>query len=136
VSLAYTNLSVQGFTEDGAGALNLKVASQNADSLQTGVGAKISVPIKHGDIKIMPQVYASYQHEFSNNARGLDARLSQGSGTSIWVTDKPNRDFAVVGANLTAGFSKNLAVQVNYNVELGKGNDINHFVNAGLRYQF
>ena len=136
VSLAYTSFRLQGFTEDGAGALNLKVSSQSADSLQMGVGAKVSVPIMRGDTKIVPQIYATYQHEFSNNARDLDARLSQGSSPFIWRTDKPKRDFAVMGGNLTVGFSKNLAGQVNYNVELGKGNDINHFINAGLRYQF
>jgi uncharacterized protein with beta-barrel porin domain len=136
VSLAYTSFWLEGFTEDGAGALNLKVSSQSADSLQTGVGAKVSVPIKRGDTKIVPQVYATYQHEFSNDTRGLDARLSQGSSTFIWVTDKPKRDFAVVGGNLTVGFSKNLAAQANYNVELGKDKDITHSVNVGMRYQF
>jgi outer membrane autotransporter protein len=136
VSLAYTSISLPSFKEEGAGALNLKVASQSADSLQTGVGAKVSAPFIYSDTKIVPQVYATYQHEFSNNARTLDARLSQGSSTFLWATDKPTRDFAVVGGNVTAGFSKNLAAQINYNVEIGKANEINHFVNAGLRYQF
>jgi len=136
VSLAYTNLWLDGFTEDGAGALNLRVASQSAASVQTGVGGKVSLPIKSGDHTIVPQVYATYQHEFSNDARGLDARLSQGSATCTWQTDKAARDFAVVGGNLTVGIKKNLAAQANYNVELGKGKEINHFLNIGVRYQF
>ena len=136
VSLAYTNLWLDGFTEDGAGALNLRVASQSAASVQTGVGGKVSLPIKRGDHTIVPQVYATYQHEFSNDARGLDARLSQGSATCTWQTDKAARDFAVVGGNLTVGIKKNLAAQANYNVELGKGKEINHFLNIGVRYQF
>jgi len=37
---------VDGFTEGGAGSLNLKVDSQQADSLQTGVGAKVAVPLQ------------------------------------------------------------------------------------------
>ena len=99
VSLAYSRLWVDGFTESGAGALNLKVASQEAESLQTGVGGKLAVPLKRDSVKVVPQAYAFYQHEFSNGSRGLDARLSQ-VGSTFNLSDRhaANRNFAVVGA--------------------------------------
>jgi outer membrane lipase/esterase len=136
LSLAYSTISVDSFTEENAGALNLKVDGQNADSLQIGVGGKVAAPFKKGSMKVVPQAYAFYQHEFSNNSRGLDARLSQGSSTLTFTTDEPQRDFAVVGGNVTLFFKKNLSAMVNYNAEVGRGNNTVHQVNAGLRWNF
>ena len=119
-----------------AGSLNLKVASQTADSLQTGLGGRLTVPFKVGPVKVVPQGYAFYQHEFANGSRGLNASLSQGSSTFNFQTDAAKRNFAVVGASVTVGLKKNLYAQVNYNAEVGRGNSTAQYVNAGLRYEF
>jgi uncharacterized protein with beta-barrel porin domain len=136
VSLAYSQIWVNGFTEDGAGALNLKVGPQNPSSLQTGVGAKMTVPLKVKSIAVVPQVYASYQHEFSDNARGLDARLSQGSSNFNWTVDRAGRNFAVGGGNLSVGLKKNLNLRLDYNAEVGRKDYTAHNINVGLRWQF
>jgi uncharacterized protein with beta-barrel porin domain len=136
VSLAYSHIWVDGFKEDGAGSLNLNVGSQSAESLQTGVGAKISLPLKRNATLVVPQVYATYQHEFANDSRGLDARLSQGGNTCTWQTDSPHRDFAVLGANCTLGIRKNVRAQLDYNVEVGRGGYTAHSLNAALRWEF
>ncbi len=135
-TLAYSRLWVGGFTEQDAGALNLQVGSQTADSLQTGLGGRLTVPFKAGQVKVAPQVYAFYEHEFANGSRGLDARLSQGGSAFNFQTDAAKRNFAVVGASLTLGLKENLMLQVDYNAELGRGNYTAHFINAGLRYEF
>jgi uncharacterized protein with beta-barrel porin domain len=132
-SLSYSRLWIDGFTENGARALDMKVSPQNAESLQTGVGAKIAVPLKRGPTVVVPQVYATYQHEFSDNSRGLNARLSQGGSTFAFNTAEPQRDFAVLGANVTIIPKNNVVFQLNYNVEVGRGNYTAHLVNAGLR---
>jgi outer membrane lipase/esterase len=133
-TLAYSVLGVNGFTEEGAGSLNLKVASQTASSVQTGLGGRLTLPLRVGSVKIIPQGYAFYQHEFANGSRGLNASLSQGSSFNF-QTDAPKRDFALVGASIAAGLKKNLYAQVNYNAELG-GNLRTQSVNAGLRWEF
>jgi outer membrane autotransporter protein len=135
-TLAYSALWVGGFTEQGAGALDLQVASQAATSLQTGLGGRVTIPFKVGSVKVAPQGYAFYQHEFSNGSRGLNASLSQGSSTFNFQTDAAKRNFAVVGANVTAGLTKNLYAQVNYNAEVGRGNYTAQNINAGLRLEF
>jgi outer membrane autotransporter protein len=135
-SLAFSTISVDGFNESNAGALNLEVDAQNADSLQLGVGAKVAAPFTKGSTKVVPQAYAFYQHEFSKNSRGLDARLSQGSSTLTFTTDKPERDYAVVGGNVTVFVSQNLSARVDYNAEVGRGNNTVHQINAGLRWTF
>lgn len=104
--------------------------------MQIGIGSRLTVPLQAGSVKVVPQAYASYQHEFSDNSRGLNARLNQGSSTFTFKTDSPKRDFAVVGASITLGLKKNLYAQVNYNAEVGRGNSTAHYVNAGLRLEF
>jgi outer membrane autotransporter protein len=135
-TLAYSALWVGGFTEQGAGALNLKVGSQSANSVQTGLGGRVTVPLKVGSVKVVPQGYVLYQHEFANGSRGLNASLSQGSSTFNFQTEAAKRNFALVGASVTAGLSKNLYAQVNYNAEVGRGNATAQFINVGLRYEF
>ena len=89
-----------------------------------------------GSIKVVPQGYAFYQHEFANGSRGLNASLSQGSSTFNFQTDAAKRNYALVGASVTVGLKKNLYAQVNYNAEVGRSNSTAQFVNAGLRYEF
>jgi uncharacterized protein with beta-barrel porin domain len=136
VSLAYSGLWVDGFTERGAGALNLKVASQNATSLQTGVGAKVAAPLKRGPVTVVPQAYATFQHEFANDSRGLNASLSQSGSTFNFQTDAAKKNYASVGANLTILTERNFRVQLNYNAEVGRSNYTAHYVTAGVRWEF
>ncbi|MFI5329738.1 MAG: autotransporter outer membrane beta-barrel domain-containing protein, partial [Desulfobaccales bacterium] len=135
-TLAYSALGVGGFTEQGADSLNLKVAPQNANSVQTGVGGRLTVPLKMGSVQLVPQGYAFYQHEFANGSRGLNASLSQGSSTFNFQTDAAQRNFALVGASVTVGLKKNLYAQVNYNAEVGRSNSTVQYVDAGLRLEF
>jgi outer membrane autotransporter protein len=136
VSLAYSNLWVNGFTESGAGSMNLQVDSQQADSLQTGVGAKVAMPLRRNGVTVVPQAYATYQHEFSNTSRGLDARLSQGGSTFAFQSEKLGQDFAVLGASVTLITQKNFSLHLDYNAEVGRKNYTASCVNGGLRYEF
>ncbi|MFZ0052385.1 MAG: autotransporter domain-containing protein, partial [Desulfobaccales bacterium] len=136
VSLAYSSLWVNGFTEGGAGALDLKVYSEHVDSLQTGVGAKVGTVLQRNSVKVVPQVYATYQHEFSNNSRDINASLSQGSNSFAFQTDHLGQDFALVGARVNIFPRKNFSLQIDYNAEVGRDKYTAHNVSAGVRWEF
>ncbi len=141
VTLSYSKLWIGGFTESGAGALDLTVGPENAQSLQTGVGGKVAVPMQRNSVTVTPQAYAFYQHEFSDSSRIIDARLSQTAGSNFsYLTDdfsgQPHRNFAVLGADVTIATKNNLKVQLDYNAEVGRGNYTAHYVSAGVRWQF
>jgi outer membrane autotransporter protein len=136
VSLQYAILNIRPFTETNAGALNLRVDSQTANSLQTGVGARASYQAKVGNVTVKPQVSVAWQHEYSDNTRGLNARLAQGSGTMNFRTDQPGRDFAVVSADISTRISKNLTANLSYTAEVGRSRSSNQGVNLGLRFEF
>ena len=135
-TVAFTSLWVDGFTEQGAGALNLKVGSQSATSCQTGLGGRVTVPFDAGSVKVIPQAYAYYQHEFADGSQGLNANLSQDGGAFNFQTDAAQRNYSLVGASLNVGLKKNLMVQVNYNAEVGWSNSTAQNFYAGIRWQF
>jgi len=112
------------------------VDSQTADSLQTGVGARASYKAKVGNVTVKPQVSVVWQHEYSDNTRGLNARLAQGSSTMNFRTDTPGRDFAVVSADIPTRISKSLVANVGYTAEVGRSRSSNQGVNLGLKYEF
>ena len=137
LSLAFATLTTDAFTESNAGALNLRVSSQTASSVQTGLGARASYRGQVGNVTVKPQVSVAWQHEYSDNARGLNASLAQGSSNMTFRTvSNPGKNFAVVGAEVSARFSKRFVANVGYTGELGRSNASNHGVNAGLRFEF
>jgi outer membrane autotransporter protein len=136
VSPYYATLSTGAFTETNAGALNLHVASQSASSVQTGLGARAGVRAKTGSVTFVPTVSAVWQHEYSDKTRGLDARLAQGSSNIALQTQEAGRDFAVVGVDLSAKFTKNIGANLGYTAELGRTHSTNMGVNVGLKISF
>lgn len=135
-TLAFSRIWVDPFTEEGAGAFSLHVGPQNASSLQTGVGGRLTLPLKLGRAKVVPQAYAFYQHEFANGSRGLDANLSQAGSTFNFQSDAPARDFAVLGATVAGELRQNLWARLNYSAEVGRGGYTAHYLQAGLRFEF
>jgi outer membrane autotransporter protein len=116
--------------------LNLKVDSQSAYSLQTGIGARGSYKAKIGSVTVKPQVAVTWQHEFSDNLRGLNANFAQGSPTMNFRTDRIGQNFAVVSADLPARISQNLVAHVGYTAELARSKSSNMGVNLGLKFEF
>jgi outer membrane lipase/esterase len=135
-TLQFATLTTGGFTETNAGALKLKVGSQSANSLQSGLGARASYRAKIGKVTVKPQLSIVWQHEFADNTRGVNARLAQGSSTMTFRTDRIGQNFAVVSADLPARISKNVVASVGYAAEVGRSKSSNMGINIGLRYEF
>lgn len=135
-TLFYSRIRVDGFTETGADALNLSVDSQTAESLQGGIGFRAARPFRACGTDGMAQVSAFYQHEFSNNSRGVNARLVQGGASFTIQTDRPRRDLVVLGGGLAFNISSHLSLHANYNAELGGSEYTAHLVSAGIKWEF
>ncbi len=136
VSVGYSHLGIDSFTETGADSLNLNVSSESIDSAQTGVGAKVTAPFTSGGMKVVPQAFATWQHEFSNGKRDIGASLAQGGGMFGWETEGAKGNFANVGGDVTMFVNKNVSVHLDYNAEVGGAASTTHIFNAGLRWQF
>ncbi len=135
-SLAYSSLWINGFGETGAGSLDLNVGSQHADSLQLGPGVRLASAIKCGQAVVAPQLYASYEHEFSNDSRGIDANLAQAGVPFGFQSQRLGTDFGMLGASITLFSGKNFSVRLDSNAEIGRANYSACMVDAGLSFRF
>ncbi|MFI5330529.1 MAG: autotransporter outer membrane beta-barrel domain-containing protein, partial [Desulfobaccales bacterium] len=136
VSLQYATQTTGGFTESNAGALSLKVGSQSADSVQSGLGARASYKAKVGNVPVKPQLSVTWQHEFSDNTRGLNASLAAGGSTMNFRTDKIGQDFALISVDVPAKVTKNLVANIGYTAEVGREKSSNMGVNIGLKLKW
>ncbi len=135
-SLAYSKLWVGSFAESGADSLNLRISPGDADSLQTGVGARIALPFQMSSYSLIPQVYGTWQHDFSDTDSPIDARLSLGGPTFTFVPSGMAKDFAVLGADITLATCNNLKFRIDYNAEVARANSAAHYISGGMRWEF
>src|SRR6202007_2361072 len=71
-SFQFSYVGLNSFTETGSLA-PLKFPDQNTESERTAFGAKASYECKMGKITVIPQVSASWQHEFGATAYSVVA---------------------------------------------------------------
>jgi outer membrane autotransporter protein len=136
MSLQYTKLNTDSYTEKGAGAINLDVDKQSNESLQGNIGARVSYTVQKDDIVLMPNIRASYGYEFLRDSQNITSRLAQGSSPFSIQTISPDRNFLSLGAGITAFTVRDMSVYINYDGQIGEDKYVAHSVNAGLRMGF
>jgi outer membrane autotransporter protein len=78
----------------------------------------------------------TWQHEFSDNTRGLNASLAAGGSTMNFRTDRIGQDFALISVDVPAKVTKNLVANVGYTAEVGRDKSTNMGVNIGLKLKW
>jgi outer membrane autotransporter protein len=134
VDLRYDALTTNGFSESGAGILNLTSTDQAARALRGGLGGKVSrvFDIDNG-AKLEPELSARWEHDVLDQNYRTNQSLN---GTGFTITDaKPGRDAAVLGIGVAALVDDSLKLYAHYDAEL-RSNQTDHTVTAGLRYNW
>ncbi len=65
-SLQYTHVDADGYTETGAGDINLKVGSQSYDFVESGLGVKVAHDFQTDDGVFVPELHFKWLHELNN----------------------------------------------------------------------
>jgi autotransporter-associated beta strand protein len=134
--LQYVHLTVDGYNESGSIA-DLSVNDQDADSLRSRLGGRISFSFSHYGVNFTPHLDATWQHEFMDNSRGITSQFSgAGLGSFSVKTDNPSRDSALVDAGLDAEISHTVTVFADYTVQAGASNYFGQSVQAGVKIGF
>jgi len=101
-SLQYTHMNLDGYTETGAGPIDLKVGSQNYDFLESGLGVKVERDFSYDGNKYAPETHLKWLHELSNPRVEQTAALTVAGSPSFTVQGlKPAADTLNIGAGLT-----------------------------------
>lgn len=138
LKLDYTGTFIDGYTETGGAGLALNYQEQEIQSLkmETGVDVNYAISIPWG--VIIPNASAAYVHEFSDNSRTIHTSFVQDTSAYniAFDTDKPDRDYMVMSAGMSAVLPHGIQLFVDYErVELHRYID-SYTVSGGVRVGF
>ncbi|MHB1246333.1 MAG: autotransporter family protein [Sulfuriferula sp.] len=100
-SLQASRIHVDGYTESGAGAVNLRVDSQNYNFIQSGLGVKIERVIQSGNSTYSPEAHIKWLHDFNSTTMTQNAAFTGGGGTFNVQGIQQDRELYNVGAGVT-----------------------------------
>jgi len=131
--LHYANLSTDGFSETGAGAYNLIVAGQDADTLTSSLGARLAGNWTDGGVRLIPSLEVSWRHEYMDERQSFLASFEEDPTTRFQIVSSAlARDSAVVKAGLGAEFDRGFMVFLDYNGVYNTSAN-SHGATAGVR---
>ncbi len=144
VRLDYTDIDIDGYSErlsnpNSAGAgLGLQVASQNIESLEAVLGARMSWSMSRSWGVFSPVINFEYAHEFDDDSRVIAASfLSDPTNTAFTVlTEDPDRDYFNLGVGASFVFSGGRSMFVNYDTIIGLTDITQHTLRIGGRFEF
>jgi outer membrane autotransporter protein len=135
-SFQFSYIGLNGFTETGSLA-PLKFPDQNTESERSAFGAKASYNWKIGQVTVIPQINAAWQHEYGDTAYSVVSSFASGAGNSFTVTGPEiGRDSLLIGAGATVIWNERVSTYLYYDGEVARTNYQSHNVSGGVRINF
>ena len=135
--LQYVHSTIDSFTENGAGLLDLNVNSHSEDSLRSRLGGRVYLAAPYGPVLWRPFLDAAWQHEFMENSNSLTAQFDgAGVGTFTVPTPKNSRESALISIGTDIDIDKDTTVFTAYRIEAGESNFFAQSVEAGVKITF
>ncbi len=133
----FARAHMNGFTESGAGALNLGVKGFSDQSMRGTLGAQVAYHAKLSDkVTLAPYLFASWQHEFDSHEEEVRAALPADGGSFTYNGGSLNKDRMLAGAGLMLSIGPDLAFTLGYQAEFGSGDYESHLIMLMVSYRF
>ena len=101
-SLQYSRMHLNGYTETGAGDIDLKVKSQDYDFLESGLGVKVERYFSGRNVTYVPEIHFNWFHELSNPELEQTAQYTAAGSSSFKTSGiETADDMFNVGGGLT-----------------------------------
>lgn len=130
----YARVRTDGFTETGAGSLNLAIDGTRATSLIGSLGVRLGGVFTADTATVAPHVRLAWEHEFSRDARRVTARLGGG-----FLTTEPGvgaRDALVAGVGVRVKMSDRLSLVADYAGTLARADGRDHSLLGKVEVKF
>lgn len=116
-------LETDGYTETGAGPLNLSVASDRVTSLRSSLGLSVAYPLSLTDGTVLrPEARARWSHEFGDTDTVVDASFAAAPGPSFRIgSGELGRDAALLGLGLEAQLSPQVSLSAAWDGQFQDG---------------
>lgn len=112
-SLRYMHLHTNGYTEEDAGDVNLRVDVQNYDALQSGLGAQVAYSLSKKGYTFIPEFHVKWLYEFLGENQ-QSASTFTGGGASYATSG-----FSPVQSSWNIGMKFNLLAKNNITLSFG-----------------
>lgn len=100
-ALQASRIHVGGYSETGAGDINLRVNSQDYDIVQSSLGVKAEHHIQAGNGNFYPEVHFKWLHDFTSTTMEQTAAFSGGGAQFKVQGIEQDRDMFNVGAGIS-----------------------------------
>jgi outer membrane autotransporter protein len=107
VSAQYSRLNVGAYTETGAGDLNLNVNGQGYNWIQSGLGAKLSYPVKTAFGTWVPEVHGKWLREFVGAKMQQTSTFTGGGPAFVVSGAAPDKNTFNVGTSVALATKSN-----------------------------
>lgn len=114
VSLQYDHLKLDGYTENGPGALT--VNRTTASRLTSGLGARLVTEATVAGRQVKPSLTAQWLHEFKQEGLSTSGTVG-GGGAFVSQGQKAVKNMLGLGSSVMVPVGRNAAVSVGYNYE-------------------
>ena len=101
VSLQYSRVNIDGYTETNAGDIDLHVKPQGYDFLESGLGAKVERDFTFHSLTLVPEVHLEWLHDFLNPTMAQTAEFAGGGSTFYTTGLKTDPDTLHAGTSLS-----------------------------------
>lgn len=138
LGFALSHSQVDSFSEHGNTGVELRYSGLNQTSVQSSLGAAVTVVIAIPNGVLLPQAGVAWVHEYANDARNIEARFVEAPGSPKFTfqRERPARDWANIALGASASFVNGMQPFVQFATVQGNDNFVSYGGTAGLRFSF
>jgi autotransporter-associated beta strand protein/YVTN family beta-propeller protein len=135
-SLQYTAVHVSSYQESGSLA-PLDIHSDTQESLRSNLGLRLISSWRVGPFEVIPELRASWQHEFKYSALPITAQFASGADGAFTVHGPGiGHDSALIHSAIEVRWNDRWSSFVGYDGNVGRGGYDSNGVSGGLTYRF
>jgi autotransporter-associated beta strand protein len=134
-SLQYSYLWIDDYSESGP-VVAQSFRGLDADSLVTGIGARVGYTLPGRIVSLRPEIFAEYRREFLDNDRTITSRLRGSNTTLKFNTPSREEDYFVLGGGLQMALTDSTSAYLQYESQLGDSDYSSHSIYGGFRWFF
>jgi outer membrane autotransporter protein len=138
-NLQYSRMYVDGFEENGADSLDLRVSDYDSDSLLSTLGVQFShrLPL-NSEFTIKPMIHAGWQHEFLQDSNSINGAFFRGGPALPFQFNAPSADadYLFTGAGFGFEYGRSWNGSLLYNTALSDDDQNSHslFLTIGRKF--
>ena len=134
-ALRWSQVSIGGFSETGAGSLNLTARSRRETHLESILGLRLAKTIVSDGITWLPQARVGWTHAYGDLSPDINFSFEGGGKDFTIAGTTGTRNGLTLGAGLNVSNSTGLSAFVDYSANLST-NGHDHAISGGIRSEF